>query len=108
MFPFSSGPIRLRPRRRSSPALGGILAGLSICALSVALPVASAQAAGVPKCETEALSQPFLQWGDSNYYSLVAGGDVEAVCGYCSTRFVYDAALGAHCAPAECELTETA
>jgi hypothetical protein len=78
VFPFSSGPIRLRPRRRSSRALGGILAGLSICALSVALPVASAQAAGVPKCETEALSQPFLQWGDSNYYSLVAGGDFES------------------------------
>jgi hypothetical protein len=35
------------------------------------------------------------------------GGDVEAICSYCSTRFAYEASLGAHCAPAECELVET-
>ncbi len=78
MFPFSSGPIRLRPRRRPSLPLAGILAGLSITAFSGGLPVASAQAASVPKCETEAFSQPFLQWGDSNDYSLIAGGDFES------------------------------
>ncbi len=29
--------------------------------------------------------------------------DDEGICSYCSTRFVYDGALGAHSAPAECE-----
>lgn len=79
MFPFSSGPIRLRPRRRSSwLPLAGILTGLTFTAFSVGLPLATAQAASVAKCETTALSQPFTQWGDSNYYSLVAGGSFES------------------------------
>jgi uncharacterized Zn-finger protein len=37
----------------------------------------------------------FIDMGDSD----------ETFCPYCSTRFVYDASLGAHCQPAECELT---
>ena len=45
---------------------------------------------------------------DHPHIFIDMGGDVEAVCGYCSTRFVYDASLGAHCAPAECELSEIA
>jgi len=31
------------------------------------------------------------------------GGDAEAICSYCSTRFVYDPTLGSHSSPAECE-----
>ena len=33
------------------------------------------------------------------------GDQSDYVCPYCSTRFVYDASLGPHCQPAECELT---
>jgi hypothetical protein len=77
VFTFSSGPIQLRPRRRCSRPLVGTLAGLTLTALSIGLPVASAQAASVPKCETQTLSQPFLKWSDSNYYMLAPGGDFE-------------------------------
>ena len=45
---------------------------------------------------------------DHPHIFIDMGGDVEAVCGYCSTRFVYEAALGSHCMPAECELSDTA
>jgi uncharacterized Zn-finger protein len=45
---------------------------------------------------------------DHPHIFIDMGGDVEAICGYCSTRFAYDAALGAHSLPAECVLTEAA
>lgn len=45
---------------------------------------------------------------DHPHIFLDMGDDVEAICGYCSTRFVYDASLGAHAAPAECEWKATA
>ena len=32
--------------------------------------------------------------------------DDEAICGYCSTRFVYDDAIPGVCAPPECELVD--
>ena len=35
------------------------------------------------------------------------GDDNEAICGYCSTRFVYDDTIGGVCAPPECELVDT-
>ena len=31
------------------------------------------------------------------------GGDNEAICPYCSTHYVFDAALHGHSDPAECE-----
>ncbi len=31
------------------------------------------------------------------------GGSEDAVCPYCSTRFLFAAALGAHCEPPVCE-----
>jgi uncharacterized Zn-finger protein len=43
---------------------------------------------------------------DHPHIFIDMGGDVEAICGYCSTRFVYDSSLGAHSLPAECEFTE--
>ena len=61
---------RCLSRAPSSPA--SALAGLSSW-----LAVASAQAATVATCPSSAVSQPFLKWGDSNFYSLVAGGDFE-------------------------------
>jgi hypothetical protein len=54
-----------------------MLAALALAALSGVLPLASAQAAGSATCPTVTLSQPFVQWGDSNFYSLVPGGDFE-------------------------------
>src|SRR5271165_7594363 len=70
--------MQLRMRRRLSLPLASTLAGLTFAAVASGLPVASAQAAGAPRCESQTLSQPFLKWGDSNYYSLVAGGDFES------------------------------
>ena len=40
---------------------------------------------------------------DHPHIFIDIGGDTEAVCSYCSTRFVYEPALGAHAIPAECE-----
>src|SRR5271156_341338 len=40
---------------------------------------------------------------DHPHIFIDIGGDSEAICSYCSTRFVYDASLGAHSIPAECE-----
>jgi hypothetical protein len=38
---------------------------------------ASTNASSVATCATSAQSEPFLKWGDSNSYELVAGGDFE-------------------------------
>ena len=40
---------------------------------------------------------------DHPHIFISMGGDTEAICSYCSTRFVYDASLGAHSEPRECE-----
>jgi hypothetical protein len=41
---------------------------------------------------------------DHPHIYIDMGDADETVCPYCSTRFVYDASLGPHCQPAECEL----
>jgi uncharacterized Zn-finger protein len=43
---------------------------------------------------------------DHPHIFIDMGGDREAICGYCSTLFVYEPGLGPHCLPAECELIE--
>lgn len=45
---------------------------------------------------------------DHPHIFIDMGGDTEAICSYCSTRFVYDPTLGAHSIPAECELHDAA
>lgn len=40
---------------------------------------------------------------DHPHIFIDLGEGSEAVCSYCSTHYVYDAALGAHSDPAECE-----
>ena len=40
---------------------------------------------------------------DHPHIFIDMGDDGEAICSYCSTRFVYDASLGPRSAPAECE-----
>jgi hypothetical protein len=57
-------------------AVGGTVAGLALAASSVALPV-TAEAASATSCPAATLTQPFVSWSDSNYYSLVPGGSFE-------------------------------
>jgi hypothetical protein len=78
-----SNPFRVpvaRAPRRSRAVVASVIAYL----IAVALPITAAQAAAatstssaVAACEASAQSQPFLKWGDSNSYGLVAGGDFE-------------------------------
>jgi hypothetical protein len=39
--------------------------------------VCSASASAEPACKGETVSQPFLKWGNANYYALAPGGDFE-------------------------------
>jgi uncharacterized Zn-finger protein len=41
---------------------------------------------------------------DHPHIFIDMGGDTEAICPYCSTRFVYVASLHGHADPAECEV----
>ena len=41
---------------------------------------------------------------DHPHIYIDMGSDHEAICSYCSTRYVYDAGLAGVCAPPECEL----
>lgn len=45
---------------------------------------------------------------DHPHIFIDMGSDGEAICSYCSTRFIYDSALKEPCSPAECELREVA
>jgi hypothetical protein len=45
---------------------------------------------------------------DHPHIFIDMGSDTETICPYCSTRFVYEAALGPHASPAECEWNATA
>jgi hypothetical protein len=49
-------------------------------------------------------SPPF----DHPHIFIDMGSDGEAICSYCSTRFVYDSNLDEACSPAECELRDVA
>ena len=55
--------------------------GLVTSLLLLSTFVGSAQAASAnltTRCGTVSVSQPFTQWGDSGYYSLMPGGDFES------------------------------
>ena len=45
---------------------------------------------------------------DHPHVYIDMGGDGEAICPYCSTHYVHDAALHGHSDPAECELASQA
>ncbi len=45
---------------------------------------------------------------DHPHIFIDMGSDTETICPYCSTRYSYDASLGAHASPAECEWTAPA
>ena len=50
------------------------------------------------------VSPPF----DHPHIFIDMGSDGEAICSYCSTRFVHDSALKDPCSPTECELRDVA
>jgi hypothetical protein len=56
--------------------MAGVFGGLAL----TAVPAVSAQAAiiSTTACDSSALSQPFVRWGDENVYKLVPGGDFES------------------------------
>ena len=57
-----------------------VLKGLVGALALVCIPATSAHAAGLintDPCDNATLTQPFLQWGDSNSYKLVPRGDFE-------------------------------
>lgn len=45
---------------------------------------------------------------DHPHIFIDMGSETETICPYCSTRYVYQAGLGPHASPAECELTAKA
>lgn len=45
---------------------------------------------------------------DHPHIFIDMGSDGEAICSYCSTRYLFDQSLSAICAPAECELANAA
>jgi len=45
---------------------------------------------------------------DHPHIFIDMGSDGEAICSYCSTRYLYDASLSRICDPAECELADVA
>lgn len=61
---------------RTSLALAGSVAGLTLTAASIAMP-AVAQAATTTVCPNTTLVQPFMKYSDENWYSLVKGGSFE-------------------------------
>jgi hypothetical protein len=74
VFSYPSQLTFKRTPRRLLLGVGSII--IAAIALAI-LPGAPAQAASAGTCPSSALSQPFLKWGDSNFYELVAGGDFE-------------------------------
>jgi len=56
-----------------------ISAGCVLSALAIAAAPAAAQASSGSQnsCDNSPLTQPFSQWGDSNYYELAPGADFE-------------------------------
>ena len=45
---------------------------------------------------------------DHPHIFIDMGSDDEAICSYCSTRYVYDGALASACSPPDCELRDNA
>ena len=45
---------------------------------------------------------------DHPHIFIDMGSEAEAICSYCSTRYVYDAFLDGPCSPPECELKDAA
>jgi uncharacterized Zn-finger protein len=61
-------------------------------------------AVGVKEFMCTGAKPPF----DHPHIFIDMGSDIEAICSYCSTRFVYSSGLKETCSPAECELNDLA
>src|SRR5436309_15220881 len=62
-------------RRLLGIMVAGCTSGLAI---SAAAPIAAqADLVSLSACDNAALSQPFTQWADPDYYKLAPGGDFE-------------------------------
>src|SRR5438132_1350426 len=68
------GAADMRLLLRASLALAAAMS--VIVSVAAASPAQAAILSG-PTCSQGSLSQPFLAWGDTNSYSLIAGGDFE-------------------------------
>jgi hypothetical protein len=78
VFPCTSRLTPSRIPRSLSLSLASAIAVVTVGGLAGGLPLATAQAASVAKCEGASLSEPFLKWGDANTYSLAPSGDFES------------------------------
>ncbi|MEA2450836.1 MAG: hypothetical protein QOG63_2768 [Thermoleophilaceae bacterium] len=63
--------------RRARKALLGIVTGVALFAALPGAANAGVLVASAPNCDNGAVSQPFAQWGDDNYYFLAPGGNFE-------------------------------
>jgi len=45
---------------------------------------------------------------DHPHIFIDMGGDTEAICSYCSTRYIHDRTIDGVCSPADCELSDVA
>jgi hypothetical protein len=80
VFPHSSRPGSGRTRRASRVSLSLCFASMLASLTIPVLTATTAQAATVTPaagCPAVALTQPFLKWGDTSSYELVAGGSFE-------------------------------
>ena len=75
MFPRIFPAAARRLPSRPSTGLALALTGVALVACS-STPARAALLTG-PTCSQGAVRQPFLRWGDANYYELVSGGDFE-------------------------------
>ena len=67
-------------------------------------PGVAAITVGVKEFMSMGAKPPF----DHPHIFIDMGGEAEAICSYCATRFVYDPTLGGHAIPAECEFHQAA
>jgi hypothetical protein len=65
------------PRRAARVSLSLCLVSMLASLTLSTLPAAAAQAPAARACSVGTLTQPFLRWGDSSSYELVAGGSFE-------------------------------
>jgi hypothetical protein len=77
VFPYSSHLTPAGMPRRLCFASAATVALATLAGLAGLSPASAQAATSTGTCPSSSLSQPFLRWGDSNSYELLAGGDFE-------------------------------
>jgi hypothetical protein len=79
VFSFTASPAltRITPHRSHGFSLATALAIASLILTTWLAAPARAALVSTGACQQASLSQPFAQWGDTNSYELVPGGDFE-------------------------------